>query len=108
MKAFKNNKLFSALFTTDHHTLHPHTPTRHILANMDTFYYKENNLDEIDLSVYGGDFFHDLAQANDPNILVCQRWIKNICKFVMIRKSMFEFLRGRHPMIGDSLRCLIY
>lgn len=69
-------KMFKGLFTTDHHNLHPHTPTRHILANMDTFYYKENNLSEIDLSIWGGDFFHDLAPANDPNFSLCQRWIK--------------------------------
>jgi hypothetical protein len=69
-------KVFKGLFSTDHHNLHPHTPTRHILANMDTFYYKENNLAEIDLSIWGGDFFHDLAPANDPNFALCQRWIK--------------------------------
>lgn len=94
MKSFNKNKLFSALFTTDHHTLHPHTPTRHILANMDTFYYKENNLDEIDLSVYGGDFFHDLAQANDPNILVCQRWIKKHLQICHDKKVHVRVLEG--------------
>lgn len=69
-------KMFSALLSTDHHNLHPHTPTRHILSNMDTFYYKENNLANIDFSVFNGDFFHDLAPANDTNMLLCQRWIK--------------------------------
>lgn len=69
-------KMFNGLITSDHHNLHPNTPTRHILSNLDTFYYKENDLAKIDLSVFNGDFFHDLAPANDPNMVLCQRWIK--------------------------------
>lgn len=86
--------MFSALLSTDHHTLHPHTPTRHILANMDTFYYKENNLAEIDFSVLNGDFFHDLAQANDPNMLLCQRWIKKHLQICHDKKVHVRILEG--------------
>lgn len=86
--------MFSALLSTDHHTLHPHTPTRHILANMDTFYYKENNLAEIDFSVLNGDFFHDLAQSNDPNMLLCQRWIKKHLQICHEKKVHVRILEG--------------
>lgn len=87
-------KLFKALLTTDHHTLHPHTPTRHILGNLDRFFYKENNLDEIDFNVFNGDFFDDLAQANDPNILLCQRWIKKHLQICHDKKVHVRVLEG--------------
>lgn len=70
-------KKFKGLLSTDHHTIHPNTPTPHILGNLTTFYNKENNLADIDFSILNGDFFHDLAPANDPNMMLCHRWIKS-------------------------------
>lgn len=87
-------KTFKGILTTDQHCLHPHTPTRHILANMDTFYYKENNLAEIDLSLMCGDFFHDLAPANDVNMLLCQRWIKKYLQLCHDNKVHTRILEG--------------
>lgn len=87
-------KKFNGIITTDHHTLHPNTPTRHILKNLDDFYYKANNLSEIDLSVLCGDFFHDLAPANDPNMLLCQRWIKKHLQICHERKVYVRILEG--------------
>lgn len=69
-------KMINALWSSDHHTRHPHTPTRHILSNMDKFYYRDNDLSTIGLNVFGGDFYHDLAPANDPDMLLTQRWAK--------------------------------
>ncbi len=87
-------KKFKGLFSTDHHTLHPHTPTRHILSNLTTFYEKENKLEDIDLSLWGGDFFHDLAPANDPNILLCQRWVKRHLQLCHDKKVHVRVLEG--------------
>lgn len=87
-------KVFKGLLTTDQHTLHPHTPTSHILSNLDNFYYKENNLSEIDLSVWCGDFFHDLAPANDANMLLCQRWAKKYLQICHDKKVHVRILEG--------------
>lgn len=87
-------KMFKGILTTDQHCLHPHTPTRHILGNLDKFYYKANNLDEIDFSVLDGDFFHDLAPANDPNMLLCQRWIKKHLQICHDKKVHVRILEG--------------
>jgi hypothetical protein len=87
-------KMFKAVLTTDHHNLHPNTPTRHILGNLDTFYYKETNLDEIDLNVLNGDFFHDLAPANDPNMMLCHRWIKKHLQICHDKKVHVRVLEG--------------
>jgi hypothetical protein len=87
-------KMFKAVLTTDHHTIHPNTPTRHILNNLDTFYYKETNLAEIDLNVLNGDFFHDLAPANDPNMMLCHRWIKKHLQICHDNKVHVRVLEG--------------
>lgn len=87
-------KKFKGLMSTDHHTLHPHTPTRHILGNLDTFYYKENKLEDIDFSLLCGDFFHDLAPANDPNMMLCQRWIKRHLQICHDKKVHVRILEG--------------
>ncbi|QZA70554.1 nuclease [Erwinia phage AH04] len=87
-------KLFKAVLTTDHHTIHPNTPTRHILNNLDTFYYKETNLATIDFNVLNGDFFHDLAPANDPNMMLCHRWIKKHLQICHDNKVHVRILEG--------------
>lgn len=87
-------KMFKGVLTTDHHNLHPNTPTRHILGNLDTFYYKETNLNEIDLNVLNGDFFHDLAPANDPNMMLCHRWIKKHLQICHDKKVHVRILEG--------------
>lgn len=86
--------MFKALFSTDHHNLHPHTPTRHILANMDRFYYRDTVPKEISLSVFGGDFFHGLAPANDPDMIACQRWAKRYNHVAHNNKTHVRYLEG--------------
>lgn len=87
-------KLVNALWSSDHHNLHPHTPTSHILANMDKFYYKDNNPKDIQLSVFGGDFFHGLAPANDPDMIACQRWSKRYNQTCHDNKTYAIYLEG--------------
>lgn len=87
-------KRFNALWCSDQHTLHPHTSTQHILDNLSRFYYKDNNLSDIDLSVWGGDFFHDLAPANDSNLLLVHRWVKKYLHSCHERKVHVRILEG--------------
>ncbi|WNV45874.1 hypothetical protein [Aeromonas phage AerS_266] len=86
--------MIKALWSSDHHTLHPHTPTRHTLSCMDKFYYKDNNPKEIKLSVFGGDVFHDLASANDPNMILVQRWFKKYNHICHENKTYARYLEG--------------
>lgn len=103
-------KMFHGLFSTDHHNLHPHTPTRHILSNLDNFYYRDNDLSTIDLSLWGGDFFHDLAPANDTNYMLCQRWIKKHLYLCHEKKVHVRIIEGTsshdwaQPEIFDILK----
>lgn len=87
-------KMFKALWSSDQHTLHPHTPTRNILSNMDKFYYRDNNLSEINLNVFGGDMFHDLAPANDPDMILVQRWAKKHFQICHDNKVHTRILEG--------------
>lgn len=87
-------KDFFGVQTTDQHCMHPHTPTKHILNNLSDFYYKAINLDEVDLNVLTGDFFHDLAPANDPNMMLCQRWIKKHLQICHEKKVHVRILEG--------------
>lgn len=89
-----SEKMFKGILTTDQHCLHPHTPTKHILGNLDEFYYRANNLDEVDFSILDGDFFHDLAPANDPNMLACQRWIKKHLQICHDKKVHVRIIEG--------------
>lgn len=101
---------FFGVQTTDQHCLHPHTPTRHILGNLDQFYYKELNLDEVDFNILTGDFFHDLAPANDPNMMLCQRWIKKHLQICHDKKVHVRILEGTsshdwgQPEVFDILK----
>lgn len=87
-------KLYKALWLSDQHTLHPHTLTSHILANMSKFYYRDTNLDEISHIVWGGDFFHDLAHANDANLILVQRWVKKFLSICHEKKIHVRILEG--------------
>lgn len=88
------DKMFKGLWCSDQHALHPHTHTKHILENMSTFYYKDSNLDEVDLVVWGGDFFHDLAPANDVNMLLVQRWVKKFLTICHEKRIQVRILEG--------------
>lgn len=98
-------KDFLGLFTTDHHTLHPHTPTRHILSNLSNFFYKENDLSKIKLVLYGGDFFHTLAMANDPDVVMAHRWIKNHLEICHANKTYVRVLEGTHSHDRGQPEC---
>lgn len=103
-------KVFKGLWCSDQHTLHPNTHTKHILENLSKFYYKDTNLDEIKLVLWGGDFFHDLAQANDPNMILVQRWVKKFLAICHEKKIHVRILEGTsshdwgQPEILDILK----
>ena len=64
------------LATSDHHTLHQTTPTHHILGNLSQFFYKDNDLKEVDLVLFGGDLMDKLVDAPNPDMFKVKEWFK--------------------------------
>lgn len=64
------------LWTSDHHTLHQTTPTTHVLGNMSTFYFKDHDLNNIDLSIFGGDLTERMVEAPNPDFIKLKEWAK--------------------------------
>lgn len=62
------------LWSSDHHTLHANTPTRHILGNLDTFLFKDHDLAKVDIALFGGDFFERLVERNNPDMYRVEEW----------------------------------
>lgn len=63
-----------ALWSSDQHTLSTSTPTRHILANLDTFHLKEHDLAEIDVIFFGGDFFDRMVERPNTDMYRVEEW----------------------------------
>lgn len=64
------------LWSSDHHTLHPTTPTSHILGNMSTFYYKDHDLAKVGLVIKGGDLTDRLVEAPNRDFIRLKQWSK--------------------------------
>lgn len=84
---------FHLLWHSDQHTLHPHTPTPHILSNIDLI-RKEAGIDTIDFEVWGGDLCHDITQTSDPNYIYLQWWVKKYTAECHNRKRVVRILAG--------------
>lgn len=63
------------LWSSDHHTIHANTPTRHILGNLSTFLYKDHDLENVDMVFFGGDFFERLVERPNPDIYRVEEWV---------------------------------
>jgi hypothetical protein len=63
-----------ALWSSDHHTLHNNTPTRHILGNLDTFLLKDHDLAKVDIVFFGGDFFEGMVERPNPDMYRVEEW----------------------------------
>ena len=100
----KGEKFFKMLWHSDEHTLHPHTPTTHILRNIDTV-RKEVGVDDTDMDVWGGDLCHDITQTSNPDYLYLQYWVKKYLlechekkRLVRIFEGTFSHDRGQPSM----------
>lgn len=89
----KGKEHFHLFWHSDEHTLHPHTPTQHILNNISTV-RKEAGVDTMDMEVWGGDLCHDTTQTSDPNYLYLQHWVKEYLADCHERKRTVRILAG--------------
>lgn len=88
-----NKKMFKLFWHSDEHTLHPHTPTKHILSNIDKV-RDSLNPDSIDLEVWGGDLCHDNTHASDADFIFLQNWVKEYLNDCHKRKTIVRILAG--------------
>lgn len=88
-----NETYFNLLWHSDQHTLHPHTPTRHILDNIQRF-RESVGLDEIDIEVWGGDLCDNNTDTSDADYRLLQRWVKQYLYDCHTRKRIVRILAG--------------
>lgn len=112
---FKKNSITEAIgqpdkvagvWIADIHLLHPRTPTTHILGNMSTMFYKDIDLAKVNLIIFGGDIFHQLADnAKDPNFLKIMEWFQeffskcvafNISVYILEGTSSHDWGQAKH------------
>ena len=89
----KDKEYFHLFWHSDEHTLHPHTPTPHILSNIEKV-RKEAGVDTIDMEAWGGDLCHDITQTSDPNYVYLQWWLKKYLADCHARKILVRILAG--------------
>lgn len=82
------------LWSSDHHTLHPTTPTSHILGNMSTFYYKDHDLAKVRLVIKGGDLTDRLVEAPNSDFLRLKNWSKTFLQKCHENKVAVLLLEG--------------
>lgn len=94
MSVVRNGQtLFKLFWHSDEHTLHPHTPTSHILTNINRMREKIG-IDEIDLEVWGGDLCEGSTHTSDHDYLYLQKWVKNYLHQCHSLKKHVRILAG--------------
>lgn len=82
------------LWSSDHHTVGRSTPTRHILGNLDTFLFKDHNPDNVDLVIFGGDFFETMVERPNPDMYRVEEWATKSFKKFKKKSTTVIFLAG--------------
>lgn len=82
------------LWSSDHHTLHANTPTKHILANLDTFLLKDHDLAVVDMVIFGGDFFERMVERPNRDMYSVEEWATNFFRRCYEHDVRVIFLEG--------------
>lgn len=82
------------LWSSDQHTLHNKTPTKHILQNMSHFLMKAHNLSETNLVMFGGDFMDRLVETNNGDFLKVLEWSDKFLAECAKENVIVRFLEG--------------
>lgn len=62
------------LWSSDQHTLHPRTPTHHVLGNLTKFLKVDHDLAKTDMIFFGGDFMEDLVDMQNSQGKAVLKW----------------------------------
>lgn len=89
----QNNHLFGLWFS-DQHTLHNNTATSHVLYNASQFLMRSHNLEEVDIVVFGGDFYDRLVDTSHPDMRLTQHWIRNFLLECLKHNVIVRVLEG--------------
>lgn len=82
------------LWSSDQHTLHHSTPTKHVLANLNTFLLKDHDLTKTDIVFFGGDFFERMVERPNPDMYRVEEWATNFFRKADKAKTKVIFLAG--------------
>jgi len=82
------------LASSDHHTLHQTTPTHHVLGNLSQFFYKDNDLANVDLVLFGGDLMDKLVESPNPDLFKVKEWFKEFTDYCNARNTAVLYLEG--------------
>lgn len=94
MSVIRNDQLlFKLLWHSDEHTIHPHTPTHHILTNIDRMREKVG-IDEIDIEIWGGDLCENSTHTSDHDYIYLQKWVKRYLDSCHQKKKLVRILAG--------------
>lgn len=89
----QDNRFFGLWFS-DQHNLHSKTPTSHILYNSTQFLTRSHNLEEVDIVVFGGDFYERLVDASHPDMRLTQHWIRKFLLECLEHNVIVRVLEG--------------
>lgn len=82
------------LWSSDQHTVHQKTPTSHILKNLSTFFYLDNDLDKVDMVIFGGDFMHRSVETYNEGLFEIMDWINEFLLRCSKHNVKVRFLEG--------------
>ena len=82
------------LWSSDQHLVHNKTPTKHILRNLSTFFYKDNNLDNVDLIIWGGDSIDRLVESTNRDFVNVLSWMQEFNQRCNEHNVKVRFLEG--------------
>lgn len=82
------------LWSSDQHTVHQNTPTNHILKNLATFFYIDNDLANVDMVIFGGDFMHRSVESYNDGLFEIMEWMKEFLLRCEQHNVKVRFLEG--------------
>lgn len=82
------------LSCSDTHLCHRRTPTVHTLKAMSRFFYKDVDLDTIDLILFTGDVFDRYVDNDNPDFLLTLAWFKVFFKVCKDKNVIVRFVEG--------------
>lgn len=90
-------------WSSDQHTLHKRTPTSHILNNLSNFLFNDVNTN---MHIFGGDFFDDIVDAPNLDMVRVQWWIRKYFKkciekninIIRVLEGTFSHDRGQNEI----------
>lgn len=79
---------------SDIHLGHPTTPAWMIVENFDRAFFQDPQNQHLDILYFAGDIFDRLLYLSQDDVLVIDRWIKQVLRYCEIHGIIFRVLEG--------------